>query len=178
MNGAMAEAMDSAVFQGSGAGGQPTGVINLAVTPAINTTSVADLNSYGVYRDAVRRLMDNNAAMGTESARVLIKPATWSALDGDTLITGTSDSQWDRLLKRFNRKNVHISSNALPDDYAILTAVTGGVPPIFCATWGAIDLIRDPYSDAASGGLRLTALATMDVTISRSQQIEILDTMV
>ncbi|MEM6956152.1 MAG: phage major capsid protein, partial [Myxococcota bacterium] len=40
--------------------------------------------------------------------------------------------------------------------------------------WGAVDLIRDPYSDAASGGLRLTALATMDVTVSRAEQLEIL----
>jgi hypothetical protein len=35
-------------------------------------------------------------------------------------------------------------------------------------------LIRDPYSDAQSGGLRVTALATMDVTISRSAQLEVL----
>jgi hypothetical protein len=35
-------------------------------------------------------------------------------------------------------------------------------------------LIRDPYSDAASGGLRLTALATMDVTVGRPAQLEIL----
>ena len=41
-------------------------------------------------------------------------------------------------------------------------------------TWGAIDLIRDPYSDAASGGLRLTALVTADVTVSRPAQLEIL----
>ncbi|WP_323782927.1 hypothetical protein [Leisingera sp.] len=39
---------------------------------------------------------------------------------------------------------------------------------------GLMDLIRDPFSDAASGGLGLTALATMDVTISRAVQTEIL----
>ncbi|MBX9746381.1 MAG: hypothetical protein K2X34_05740, partial [Hyphomonadaceae bacterium] len=56
----------------------------------------------------------------------------------------------------------------------VATATTGGVPPVFIGLWGAIDVIRDPYSDAASGGLRLTGLATMDVTISRAAQIEIL----
>jgi hypothetical protein len=48
------------------------------------------------------------------------------------------------------------------------------VAPIFVGLWGAIDLIRDPYSDAQSGGLRVTALATVDVTISRSAQLEVL----
>jgi hypothetical protein len=35
-------------------------------------------------------------------------------------------------------------------------------------------LIRDPYSDAASGGVRLTGLVTMDVTVSRTAQLEVL----
>ena len=172
MNGAIGEAMDAAVFQGSGASGQPTGILNLTVTPAIVTTTGVDLTAYGAYRDGANRLMDSNAINTPGAARILITPTIWGDLDGDTLISGTSDSQWDRLKKRF--PNVFMSTIALPADTAIMTAVTGGTPPIYCATWGAVDLIRDPYSDAASGGLRLTALATMDVTVSRSQQIEIL----
>ncbi|MEM1396048.1 MAG: phage major capsid protein [Pseudomonadota bacterium] len=175
MQGAMSEAMDVAVFQGTGADGQPTGILNLTVTPAITTTAVAGLDSYGVYRDAATRLMNNDVINTPGSARILITPTIWASLDGDTLITGTSDSQYDRLIKRFGASSIAMSTIALPADTAVMTAVTGGVPPIYCATWGAVDLIRDPYSDAASGGLRLTALATMDVTVSRSQQIEILD---
>jgi hypothetical protein len=57
---------------------------------------------------------------------------------------------------------------------ALLTTSAGGVPPIFVGVWGAIDLIRDPYSDAASGGLRLTALTTVDLTVARPAQLEIL----
>ena len=79
-----------------------------------------------------------------------------------------------------------ISDNALPASLPedgtdkgkhtiVATALTGGTPPIFVGLWGAVDLIKDPYSDAASGGLRLTGLATMDVTISRAVQIEILN---
>ena len=40
--------------------------------------------------------------------------------------------------------------------------------------WGGVDVIRDPYSDAKSGQLRLTALTTMDVTVARGVQLEIL----
>ncbi|MEL6364335.1 MAG: phage major capsid protein [Pseudomonadota bacterium] len=184
MNGAIGEAMDAAVFQGSGSNGQPTGVLNLTVTPAITSTDVSAIASYSIFRDAVRRMMDANAAMNPSAARLLIRPLTWSVLD-DALISGTSDTEWDRFTRRFSAANVVISDNALPASEpedatdkgahtCLLTAVTGGVPPIFCATWGAIDLVRDAYTDAASGGLRLTALSTMDVTVSRPQQLEIL----
>ncbi len=184
MNGAIGEAMDAAIFQGSGANGQPTGVLNLVVTPAISSTDVSAEASYDLFKDAVRRLMDNNAAMGPGSARVLIRPLTWSILEGPVL-SGTAETEWDRMVRRFGAGNLVISDNALPPSLAedatdkgahtvLLTAVTGGVSPIFCGTWGAIDLIRDPYSDATSGGLRLTALVTADVTVSRSQQLEIL----
>lgn len=184
MNGAMRVAIDAAVFKGDGAAGQPTGVLNLAVTPAIVSTAADAKAGYGIFREAARRLMDKNAAAGPSSVRVLVRPLTWSILDDD-LISGTSETEWDRMQRRFGAGSIVVSENALPDAAAedatgkgahtcLLTAVTGGVPPIYCATWGAVDLIRDPYSDAASGGLRLTALATMDVTISRSEQIQIL----
>jgi len=57
---------------------------------------------------------------------------------------------------------------------ALLTTAAGGVAPIFIGAWGAVDMIRDPYSDAQSGGLRITALATMDVTVARPAQLELL----
>ena len=46
--------------------------------------------------------------------------------------------------------------------------------PVFVGLWGAVDLIRDPYSDAQSGGLRLTAITTADVTVARASQLRVL----
>ncbi|MGE0181988.1 MAG: phage major capsid protein [Parvularculaceae bacterium] len=185
MQGAVTEAVDRAVFTGSGASGEPTGVIALAASVGIAETDVSAVASYSIFKDAARRMMDNNAAMQLNSLRWLIRPLTYSILDG-TVLTGTSDAEWDRLVRRFGEAAFTISDNALPASLAedvtnkgkhtvVATAATGGVSPIFVGLWGAVDLIRDPYSDAASGGLRLTALATMDVTISRAAQIEILN---
>lgn len=185
MQGCITEAVDRAVFTGSGASGEPTGLIALAASVGITETDVSAVASYSIFKSAARRMMDANAAMQLNSLRWLIRPLTYSILDG-TVLTGTSDAEWDRLVRRFGEAAFTISDNALPASLAedatnkgkhtvVATAVTGGVSPIFVGLWGGVDLIRDSYSDAASGGLRLTALATMDVTISRAAQIEILN---
>lgn len=73
-----------------------------------------------------------------------------------------------------------MTSNALPapsgspaETTMLFTTATGGVAPAFVGLWGAVDLIRDPYSDAQSGGLRLTALTTADVTVARPAQLRV-----
>jgi hypothetical protein len=184
MLGCITTEMDKAVFTGSGSAGQPSGVIALGAGIGITVTDVSAIASYAIFKNAARRMMDANAAMQPSALRWLIRPLTYSILDG-TVLTGTSDAEWDRLIKRFGDAAFTISSNALPASLPedgtdkgkhtiVATALTGGVPPVFVGVWGAVDLIRDPYSDAASGGLRLTGLATMDVTISRAAQIQIL----
>lgn len=176
MNGCLAVGMDKAVFLGAGSGGEPSGV--LVGSYGITSTAVGAAASWAAFRAAVTRFMVANAASGPGSVNLLIRPEVYDFMD-DTLITGTAVSEWDRLVKNVGKPVM--SSNALDAptgtpkaSKALLTTTVNGVAPIFVGTWGAIDLIRDPYSDAASGGLRLTALATMDVTVSRAVQLQIL----
>jgi HK97 family phage major capsid protein len=178
MNGCIGVAMDKAVFLGAGSSGEPAGV--LVGSYGITSTSIAAAASWAAFRAAVKRFLIANAAGSPADVRLLIRPEVWDALDG-TLISGTAVSEWDRLASHIPPSNVVMSSNALAAptgspaaSKALLTTNVGGVPPIFVGLWGAIDVIRDPYSDAASGGLRLTALATMDVTVARGAQLEIL----
>jgi HK97 family phage major capsid protein len=178
MNGAIGEAMDSAVFLGAGSGGEPAGV--LVHDYDIDTMPVNAQVSWSAFRGAVRRFMTANAANSPNAVKLLIRPEVWDLAD-DTLITNTAVSEWDRLVKNIPAQNIVMSANALADPdlsplqtTALLTTTVNGVPPIFVGTWGAIDLIRDPFSDAASGGLRLTALTTLDVTVSRPAQLQIL----
>lgn len=178
MNGAIGEALDKAVFLGAGASGEPAGV--LVGSYGITSTNVAAAASWAAFRAAVRRFIIANAAGSPAAVNLLIRPEVWDAMDG-TLISGTAVSEWDRMVKNIPAQNIVTSSNALAAptgspaaSKALLTTTVNGVPPIFVATWGAIDMIRDPFSDAASGSLRLTALATMDVTVSRPAQLQIL----
>lgn len=176
MQGCMAEGLDKAVFQGAGTSGEPAGI--LVGSYSITSTAVSAAASWAAFRAAVVRFMTANAISSAADVRLLIRPEVYDFMD-DTLITNTAVSEWDRLTK--NIPNPVMSANALAAptgtpkaSKALLTATVNGTAPIFVGTWGGIDLIRDPYSDAASGGLRLTGLVTADVTASRAVQLQIL----
>lgn len=180
MSGAMAQALDAAVFRGAGSGGEPLGIIPGASTYGITSTAIAAAATWSAFRAAVARFMVANAVNSPDLVKLLIRPEVWTKLD-NTLITSTAVSEWDRLTGNIPAENIAMSSNALatptgspPACNAVLACTVGDVAPIFVGLWGAVDVIRDPYSDAASGGLRLTALATADVTVARGVQIEVL----
>ena len=180
MNGAMAQALDQAVFLGTGANGQPLGVIAGAATYGITETAVAAAATWAAFRAAVVRFMAANAAGSPGAVKLMLRPEVWAYMDS-ALITGTAVSEWDRMLGNIPAGSVVMTTNGLAApagvplaSKALLTTAAGGVAPIFVAAWGAVDLIRDPFSDAASGGLRLTALATLDVTVARPAQLEVL----
>jgi HK97 family phage major capsid protein len=180
MTGAMGAAVDAAVFLGTGANGQPLGIIPGAATYGITATAVNALASWAAFRAAVARFMAASAAGSPDAVRALIRPELWDYLDG-VLISGTAVSEWDRLIGNIPAANIAMTNNALAAPTglpaacsALLTTAAGGVAPIFVGAWGAVDMIRDPFADAASGGLRLTALATLDLTVARPAQLQIL----
>jgi len=178
MNGAMQQEMDRAIFNGSGASGEPTGVFTGAAAWGITETDLSAAATWAAIRTEVVAFMTANAATGPNAVRLLIRPEVWDTMDGN-YITGTAVTEWDRLKAAVG--SISMSHNALPDpsgapleSKALLTTSAGGVAPVFVGLWGAADLIRDPYSDAQSGGLRITALSTMDTTISRAVQTRVL----
>ena len=176
----MGAEVDRATFLGSGATGQPLGVITGAATYGITSTAVAAAGSWGAFRAAVARFLVASAAGSASAVRALIRPELWSYLD-DRLVVDTAVSEWDRLVSNIPIGNIAMSANALAAPTgtpaacsALLTTSAGGVPPIFVGAWGAVDLIRDPFTDSQSGGLRMTALATLDVTVARPAQLQLL----
>ena len=178
MSGAIEQALDKAAFLGAGSSGEPAGV--LVGSYGITSTSVAAAASWAAFRAAVVRFLTASAAGGPGDVKLLIRPEIFDKLDG-ALITDTSVSEWDRLVKNIPLQNIVMSANALAAPTgsptatkALLTTTVGGVAPMFVGLWGGVDIIRDPYSDATSGGLRLTGLVTADVTVARPAQLEIL----
>lgn len=185
MRGAINVEMDKAVFEGSGSSGEPTGLLNIS---GPTSTAAGGVPTYALLLTEVAAFMAANAISNPGAVSLLMRPEVFAAME-TTLVSGTATSDYYRTAFLLGGRtpvgafppNISVSGNALtltsgtPDTSpAVLTTRTNGVAPFFVGAWGAIDVIRDPYSDAASGALRLTGLATMDVTISRAEQIRIL----
>ncbi|MEM9966481.1 MAG: phage major capsid protein [Pseudomonadota bacterium] len=178
MSAAILQETDRAIFLGSGTGGEPLGVFPGASTYGITETALGAAASYAAFRAAAVRFMTANAASGPRVVNLLARPEVFDGMDGN-LISGTAISEWDRLVAKIG--SVQLSANAVEaptgnpaENKALLTTSVNGVPPIFCGVWGAVDVIRDAVTQAASGQLVLTALTTMDVTVARGVQLEIL----
>ena len=171
--------LDRAVFQGTGAAGQPLGIMAGAGTYGVTETAIDDAATWAVLRSAVTRFITRNAAGGPGGVRALVRPEVWDAMDDAIFDAGSGITEWGRASAALG--GITLSHNALPApagspaaSSALLTTSAGGEAPFVVATWGAVDLIRDPFSDAQSGGLRLTGIVTADVTVLRSEQVEVL----
>ena len=151
-----------------------------AATYAITSTAIAAAATWAIFRAAVARFIAANAAGAPGQVKLMLRPEVWNYMDG-ALITNTAVSEWDRMTAQIGAGNIVLATNALAApagvplaSSALLTTAAGGIAPMFVGLWGAVDVIRDPFSDAQSGGLRITALATMDVTVARPAQLEVL----
>lgn len=179
MAGAIGQAMDAAVFNGQGSSGEPLGVIAGASTYGITETAVDATATHGAFRSAVAAFMVANAASGAASVRSMIRPELWDFLDSSIFDAGSGLTEWDKLARLMGPISTTSNGLAAPSGdpeatTALLTTSSGGVAPFFVGAWGSIDVVRDPFSDAASGGLRLTALATLDCTVARPVQLQVL----
>lgn len=170
LNAAIGAELDRVVVSGSGAAGQPLGIIPGAATYGITSTAVGAAATWAAFRAQIVAFMEANAITSANQVNLAFDPAIWAELD-DALITGTAVSEWDRLTKHVGTPAI---SNVIPAETAILTANVQGVAPGYLGIYGGIDLIRDPYTKAASGQLVLTGLVTADFTVPRGMQTRIL----
>ena len=171
--------LDRAVFQGAGSSGEPLGIMAGQATYGIGTTAIDAAASYAAFRDVLTTFINANAIEGPSGVKLMVRPEVWQALDED-LIAGTSDTTWDRLTRRFGAGNIVLGTNALdapsgdPAASDALLTCNAGIAPAFLGVWGGIDLIRDVYSGAQSGELRITALQTVDMQVPRSTGLHVL----
>lgn len=181
MGAAIQQELDRAVFLGSGSAGEPSGIVAGASGYSIAETAIDGAPTWAAFRAAIVRFMTANAIASPSSVRVLIRPETWSDLDDQAAATAAPMWEFDRLAAAVGAGNIAISHNALADyagsplaAKALLATMAGGVAPAVLALWGGVDMIRDPYSGAASGELRVTGLLTCDVAVIRAAQLEVL----
>lgn len=111
-------AVDRVAVNGSGANGEPLGIIPGAATYGIPVTPVGATATWAAFRAEVVGFMQANAITSANQVNLGFDPEIWAALD-DALITGTAVSEWDRLTKHVGTP---ATSNTIPNESAIMTA--------------------------------------------------------
>lgn len=170
LNAAIGAELDRVVINGSGAAGEPLGIIPGATEYGIASTAVGAAATWAAFRAEVVAFMQANAITSAAQVNLGFDPAIWAELD-EALIAGTAVSEWDRLTKHVGTPAI---SNVIPAETAIMTATVQGIAPGYLGLYGGVDLIRDPYTKAQSGQLVLTGLVTADFTVPRGMQTRIL----
>lgn len=170
LNAVIGTELDRVVVNGSGAAGQPLGIVPGAAGYGITSTAVGAAATWAAFRAEVIAFMQDNAITSASQVNLAFDPAIWGDLD-EALIAGTAVSEWDRLVKHIGTPAI---SNVIPAASAIMSAKVQGVAPGYLGVYGGIDLISDPYTQAGSGSLVLTGLVTADFTVPRGLQTRIL----
>ena len=162
MAAAIGAELDRAILVGSGADGQPAGLLGAA------TGSGTWAATWATVRTEVVAFMTANAISDPSAVRMAITPAMWSALDNAVFDAGSGITEWQRLTGGVGAPAL---STQLPADTALMAVTAGGLSPAYLGIWSGLDLIRDPYTDAQAGGLRLTGLLTVDLAVPRAVQL-------
>jgi len=102
MNGAVGAELDRAVLMGTGANGQPLGIVPGAATYGIESTAIGAAASWAAFRAEIVAFMQANQITGASGVNLAFDPEIWADLDG-ALIAGTAVSEWDRLVKHVPR---------------------------------------------------------------------------
>ncbi|MDM7255200.1 MAG: phage major capsid protein [Paracoccus sp. (in: a-proteobacteria)] len=162
MSAAIGAELDRAILVGTGEDGQPTGLVGAA------TAGGTWAATWRAVRAEVVAFMEANAISDPASVRMAITPGMWSELDDAIWDEGSGITEWQRLT---GGMGAPILSTQLSASTALMAVTAGGLAPAYLGLWGGVDMIRDPYTDAQSGGLRLTGLLTVDLAVPRPIQL-------
>ncbi|WP_157960062.1 phage major capsid protein [Albibacillus kandeliae] len=160
------EGMDLAFFQGTGTGNQPSGLNTL-----LTGGQVIDLEAAVIsYPTLIRKCTDvmSSAKLNDLSG---VKVAGLPFMLGDLLAQSFGDgaTQLDMLKKQIPgvafSNQVATTSGSAPVLGSMYLGVTDNVA--FAPTWGAPELIVDPYSESKTGKLALTIFSFTDILVQR-----------
>jgi HK97 family phage major capsid protein len=165
MAAAIGAELDRAILIGNGTAGALEGLTELA------TEGGAWAATWAAVRAEVVEFMEANTISDPASVRMVITPQMWSDLDDEIWDAGSGITEWQRLTGGMGAPAL---STNLSANTALLAVTAGGLSPAYLGLWGGVDMIRDPYTDAQSGGLRLTGLLTCDLKVPRPIQLRVM----
>lgn len=170
----IAEAVDRAAVRGTGTGNEPTGILTLAGSGAIQTVSIGANGGLPTRAAlvAVETTLANNNVSGRNFGW-LINAKTRGILKNTIIATNS-----DRFIMESNNALLDypvVMSNMVPSNLTkgtgtnLSAAIFGDWSELFIGQWGGIDLLVDPYTQAIGGQIQIVAQGFFNVLVRQDE---------
>jgi HK97 family phage major capsid protein len=152
----VALAVDLAVLNGSGASGQPTGIISTAGIGSVTGTSIAYAGIVEFQTDTAT----GNALF--DSSGYVTTPAVAGLLKQRVKFTSTASPIWEgKLLEGTVDGYRAMASNQVPSANILF----GDFSKVVLAEWGVLEVEVNPYANFAAGIVGVRAMYSIDVGV-------------
>ena len=163
----MGDQMDKTILNGQASAPDINGFIDAGTIadPTAPTAVVTIASAIKTAADAV----EGKHANGLSDVRLLIGPKTYSTLAG--LLSSNSEPVALSVLRTETgglRVSAHVPDPASNVQQALVYRTGGGGPNAVAPIWQGLELIRDPYTNAAKGEVSITAFALWAFAVVRS----------
>ena len=163
----LARAIQNAVFNGTGANGQPTGILN---TEGVTTATIASSGS-PTWAEIVAFCGEIDKYW-VDGGNWVLNPASFAALRAVTRAT-----YGDRMVADIVGGQKYLADEPAYTTSALAAgkAIYGKFDNVFVGMWGALDIMVDPYSLSTSGSVRIVGLQDVDVAVRHPEAFVITD---
>lgn len=160
----LARGVDGGALAGSGTAGQPTGVLNQS---GVGTSTIGSGSPANVWADVVNLWTDvatanaDQGSLGYISAvnvAAYLKTAKKDAGSGDYVYAGGQIDGYP----------VYVTNQQTTSKI-----VYGNWAELLIGIWGGLDVLVDPYTKSASGGVRIVSFISYDVAVRHAGSFSI-----
>ena len=155
-------AIDLGAISGSGASGQPTGIINTSGIGSIVTTPNVTWGDIVDFETDVAAANADRGALG-----FIVTAAIRGLLKAVEKISGTAVFLWesDRGPGPDPRQTLNGYRAEVTNQLSAGDMIFGNWNDLLIGEWGGLDMLADPYTLGTSGGLRIHGFQDVDIAV-------------
>ena len=170
----IADRIEYYAINGTGSGGQPTGILNNGSVNNLDISAGTDVDAltWADIIGLVKLVEEDNALLNTATAGFLSSPAVKAKLASTVRVASTDsvfllNSPWDELYGYKARFTSNVPTNLDPGDGGndASALIFGDFSQLMVGLFGAPSIIVNPYSNDKAGTVRITIHQDVDVAL-------------
>jgi HK97 family phage major capsid protein len=186
-NDLLASAADRTEFyaiNGSGSGGQPTGILNDAGVNNLDISASTDVDSltWSDIINLVKLVEEDNGILNGNAAGFLSSPGVRAKLASTSRVASTDsvmllNDPWNNLYGYPAAFTSNVPTNLDPGDGGndASALIFGDFSQLIIAQFGAPSIMVDPYTNSTAGTVRMVLHAELDVALRNAVSFGITD---